>query len=112
MRSMHRWILALAFGAPLMLAPVARADDEPNENHPHLKITMSDLPAAARATIQREAKGKEVEWVAKEVEHGKTVYEAEIVSGGKGVVIEVGADGKVLERHAPHVEKGEKNEHR
>jgi uncharacterized membrane protein YkoI len=69
---------------------------------------MADLPAAAQTTLKHEAKGGKIEELRKETrKDGKVIYEAEIVKAGKGTDIEVGADGKVLERGKAHDEATE-----
>ena len=79
---------------------------------------MDQLPAAVRATIEKESAGGKVDEVEKETEHGQTFYEAEIVKNGHESYIHVAEDGKVLkreteaqERKAEGAEKEEKGEH-
>ena len=61
-----------------------------------------------KATVQREAKGKTIESIKKETENGKTTYEVEVITNGKGQDIEISAEGKVLERGKLHDESTEK----
>ncbi len=63
--------------------------------------------SAVKTTVQRESKGKDVEWMAKEQRNGKTVYDVEVVANGQGQVIEISDTGKVLDRKAKHDEKTE-----
>jgi hypothetical protein len=82
--------------------------DADEDAHGHDSVTMADLPAAVQATFEREAKGGRVEYLRRETHMGGTViYEGEIVRDGRGAEIEVGADGKVLERETPHDERTE-----
>src|SRR5207244_5560798 len=46
------------------------------------KIQMNDLPSVVRDAVERETKGATVKGLAKEVEHGKTFYEAETEING------------------------------
>jgi len=108
---------ASLFVAALLALPFAGWAAEKKKDETH--ITMDQLPAAVRATIEKEAAGGKVEEVEKETEHGATFYEAEIVKKGKGSYVHVAEDGKVLkretsaqERKAEGSEKGEKGEHR
>jgi multidrug efflux pump subunit AcrA (membrane-fusion protein) len=71
------------------------------------KLTLTDLPPAVRATFQKEAQGGKIEELRSATRDGKTIYEGEIVSQGKGVDLQVGKDGKVVKRSAPHEEAGE-----
>jgi len=81
---------------------------ENEKGHEHQAVMMADLPAAAQATLKREAKGGKLEELRKETrKDGTVVYEAEIVKNGKGTDIEVNADGKVLERGKSHDESHE-----
>jgi len=105
---MRRLIVALLAGA-LSVGGIGRATADENEGgHEHQAVTMAELPAAAQKTLNREAKGGRIEELRKETrKNGTVVYEAEIVKNGKGTDIEVGADGKVLERGKTHDESSE-----
>jgi hypothetical protein len=105
---MRGMTIALLAGT-LALGGVGRAvADEDEGGHEHQAVKMADLPAAAQKTLKHEAKGGKVEELRKETrKDGTVVYEAEIVKAGKGTDIEVGADGKVLERGKTHDEKSE-----
>jgi uncharacterized membrane protein YkoI len=82
--------------------------DEHEDAHEHDSVTMADLPPEVQATFERESKGGRVEDLRRETHMGGTViYEGEIVHEGRGAEIEVGANGKVLEREAPHDERAE-----
>ena len=59
-------------------------------------VTMSELPPAVRATLDRESAGGKVTEVEKEVKQGKTVYSADIVVNGVAWDIEVAEDGTVI----------------
>jgi uncharacterized membrane protein YkoI len=94
------------------LAGTVRADHEKKDGHAHQKVNLSDLPSAVRSTFQKEAKGGEIEELRKETRNGKTIYEGEVVSNGKGTNIEVSEEGKVLERSKPHSEATESEHER
>src|SRR6476660_6036794 len=58
----------------------ARAEEaEPGET----KIKLEEAPAAVKQTIQRELVGAELEDIAKKQQHGKTVYETDIIRQGQ-----------------------------
>ena len=105
---MRKMVVALLAGA-LGLGGVGRAFADENEaGHEHQPVTMAELPAPVQKTLQREAKGGKLEELRKETrKDGRVIYEAEVVKNGKGTDIEVGADGKVLERGKAHDEKSE-----
>jgi uncharacterized membrane protein YkoI len=100
------WIVAGALAA-FPLTVHADTDDTGTQNQ---KLTMEELPAAVKTTVQRETQGKKVESITKEQKDGKTVYEIEVSSNGKGHEIQISESGKVLSRHAKHEEKTEKME--
>lgn len=59
-------------------------------------VVLSDVPAAAQMTINKQAAGNKIESVEKAVEHGVTTYEAIIDRGGKKVEVAVAPDGKLV----------------
>ena len=82
---------ALALGAGFAPAAFAAGDEQ--------KMTMDQVPAAVKATVEKEAKGGTVGDIVKETEKGKTFYEAHITkSNGKDLYVHVREDGKVLKR--------------
>lgn len=68
---------------------------------------LSEIPAAARDGLTREAKGAAIIRVEVEKKHGRTVYEGVIKQGDEEIGIVVDAKGALVGRHA---EKGEKEE--
>jgi hypothetical protein len=106
---LRKWALITALGAGLVAMPLyAHGDkDEKEENHPHQTISQDQLPAAVRSALQREANGKKIENIRQETENGEKRYEAEVVSGSTGTVLEFDENGKVVERHS-HNESNEK----
>lgn len=63
-----------------------------------VKITMEQVPAAVKATFDREAKGGKITELEKEVEKGKTVYSADITVDGKQYDVKVADDGTLLKK--------------
>lgn len=61
------------------------------------KITMKNLPAAVKATVEAESKNATLKGVSKEVEKGKTQYEVETIVNGRTRDLLVDPAGKVLE---------------
>lgn len=61
-----------------------------------VRMSLDDVPDAAREAILREAAGAPVTEVEREDEGGRVVYEAEVTAGGKTREIEVDAQGNVL----------------
>ena len=63
-------------------------------------VTMDQLPAPVRATLDKEAKGGTVGQVNQETEKGKMVYEAEITKDGKQRYVSISPEGKVVKRES------------
>jgi uncharacterized membrane protein YkoI len=93
--------IGLLIAGSLGLASVARADEKEE------RVTIDQVPAAAKATIERESKGATIKELNKETEGGKVVYGAEIVRDGKESEIHVAADGTVTKREAGEHEEDE-----
>jgi uncharacterized membrane protein YkoI len=60
------------------------------------KVAMKDLPAAVQQAIKEQSKGATLRGVAKEVENGKTVYEAELKVNGHSKDITFDAQGQIV----------------
>jgi predicted membrane protein len=61
------------------------------------KVTMKDLPEAVRKTVQEQSKGATLRGLAKEVEDGKTFYEAELKINGHNRDVLIDPTGAVVE---------------
>ena len=107
MRTIGRWVFAgtLALGG---LGGTAFAHEKGEAGHAHKKMTMEQLPTAVQSTFQKEAGGGQIEELRSEKRGGKTIFEGEVVSNGKGTELQVSEDGSVLKRSAPHDEATER----
>jgi len=56
----------------------ADADEDEDEDEDEERVSLDDVPKAVRATIQRRAKGAEIEEIERATEDGETVYEVVI----------------------------------
>jgi uncharacterized membrane protein YkoI len=63
---------------------------------PGQAVSLSEVPAPARATIERLTAGGEIRQLEKAEEGGQTVYDVEATVGGKDVEYDVAADGTVV----------------
>lgn len=99
MRTSQPWIGLLIAGS-LSVAFVTRAEEREE------RVTIDQVPAAAKATIERESNGATVKELYKETEGGKLVYGAEIVRDGKESEIHVAGDGTVTKREAGGHDEG------
>ncbi len=61
------------------------------------KISRKDLPAAVEKTVAEQANGATILGFSTELEHGKRVYEAELVVNGHSKDISMDASGKIIE---------------
>jgi uncharacterized membrane protein YkoI len=61
------------------------------------KIDQSTLPPAVQKTVQEQSKGATIKGYSTEREHGKTVYEAEMMVDGHSKDIQIAEDGTLNE---------------
>jgi hypothetical protein len=61
------------------------------------RVSMKELPPAVQKTVQEQSGGATLRGLTKEVEHGKTFYEAELNVNGHNRDVLIGADGTVAE---------------
>jgi len=93
MRYLVAVLVAVAFLSTSLITSPALAGGKNGE-----KVTMDQLPAPVKATIEKEAKGAGVADITKESENGKTYYEAQIKQKGLDRYVQVSPEGKVLKR--------------
>lgn len=60
------------------------------------RIRMKDLPPAVRSTVEQQSKGLKLRGLSKEIDRGKTVYEAELSVDGRTRDITMNSDGKII----------------
>ena len=82
--------------------------DEGNEQ----KIAFAQVPEAAQKSLSDQAMGNKIDTVDKEMDNGRTVYEADVMMDGKNHEIKVAEDGTVISNKLDDEsqEKAEKNE--
>ncbi len=61
------------------------------------KLKMEDLPAAVRQAVSEQTKSAELRGVSKEIEKGKTYYEAETMVNGRSRDLLIDGTGHVVE---------------
>ena len=59
------------------------------------EVTLDQVPAAAQATILKEAGEGIIKKIERELEFGQIIYEATVVIDGKRIEIEVASDGTI-----------------
>jgi uncharacterized membrane protein YkoI len=94
---MSRIKFALCFVTVVAMASASatrvRADKEKSDE----KIaSVTELPAAARATVEKLTAGGHIKSILKEDEDGKTVFDVEAAVKGNDVEYSVDADGKII----------------
>ena len=92
-KSNGKMMLLTALTATLTLGAVAWALDE-------IKISLDQVPPAARAAILKQAAGAKISEVEKETHKGVSVYEAEWKINGMEHEVCVTADGDIIETEA------------
>jgi len=81
-------ILCLALAALLAASGVSAAEK---------RVKMASLPAAVQKTVQDQAKGATIRGLSKEIEDGKTFYEAELKVNGHNKDVLIDPAGLVVE---------------
>jgi len=61
------------------------------------QVKMEDLPDAVQRTVREQSQGGSIRGLAKEVENGKTFYEAELKMNGRNRDVLIDPAGKVVE---------------
>ena len=61
------------------------------------RVQMKDLPPAVQKTVQEHSKDGKVRGLSKELNQGKTVYEAELLIQGKSKDMLIAEDGAIIE---------------
>jgi hypothetical protein len=94
-------LIALAVAVVLPGAPGAYAEDKGE------KVTIDQVPAPVKATIEKEAEGGTVGTISKETAEDRTFREAQITKNGEERYLHVGDNGKVLKRESAKTEARE-----
>ena len=105
------YLSALVAGLMVVGCSHMHHEKEEGEEGNEVKMTIDQVPPAVRATLEREAQGATIKTVDKEEDHGKTVYETDVMINGKNWEIKVDESGKVVGKRVDN-EEGEKGEGR
>lgn len=79
-------------------------DEERGENA--VKMTLDQVPAAVKATLEKESQGGKITALEQETEDGQRVYSADLEIGGKAGEILIAPDGKVIKREGAAEKNG------
>ena len=73
-------------------------DDDGDDDDDAVAVTLDQVPAAVKATLEKAAQGGKITEIEREGEGDKAVYEAEVIIEGKEFEIKVAADGKLISK--------------
>lgn len=110
-----RWMLAavaaMGMGLGLGCSHMVHNDEEGEEAN-EVKMAFDQVPAPVRATLTREAHGATIKTVDREEQHGKTIYETDVMENGQNWEIKVAQDGTLISRKVDNeeAEKSSKKE--
>jgi hypothetical protein len=96
---------ALAAGLIGFSASALRAEDKDE-----VKVTIDQVPAPVKATLEKESSGGTISEIEKDTTEGKTVYEADATIGGKKYEIKVAEDGTLLTKKLDDEEDDDKED--
>jgi uncharacterized membrane protein YkoI len=98
-----RWALVgmVVLGAGCANSHKSESEEEGNE----VKMTLDQVPPAAREALVREANGATITTVDREDNKGKTVYESDVMMNGKNWEIKVDGNGKLVSKKLDPEEK-------
>ncbi|OHB66486.1 MAG: hypothetical protein A2Y77_03140 [Planctomycetes bacterium RBG_13_62_9] len=82
----------IVVGLALCIGAVATQKIMENER----EVSIGEVPEAVRATILAQAQGNAINEIEMEVKNGQTIYEAEVIIGGRTTDVKVAADGALL----------------
>jgi uncharacterized membrane protein YkoI len=80
---------AVTLASGMLLIPTGHAAAE-------RRIRMRNLPIAVQQAVKDQSKGATIRGLTKEVENGKTEYEAELTVNGHGKDISFDAEGRIV----------------
>ena len=93
-----RWLalVLVPVGLIMCTAVLAAEQADDGDEEGEVKVQLKDCPEAVQKTIKKEAGDGKIVEVEKEREHGKTVYEAEVIIDGQEYELTVAEDGELL----------------
>jgi hypothetical protein len=94
----QRWTILTAISCGMLVAACASMNGDDKDDANEQTVTLEQVPAAAKATLMKEAGAGRIDEIDKLMRNGKTVYEADVMLDGKKWEIAVSEDGKLLSK--------------
>ena len=88
--------------AALLLTLAASGCASHGTDAKEVPVTMTDLPPAVRATLDRESAGGKVTEIERETKNGKTTYSADMTIAGVEWDIAIAENGSVISKEKEH----------
>ena len=98
----------LTLGLGLGCANMHHEKEDESEGN-EVKMSIDQVPPAVKAALMREAGGAMIKSVDKEEDHGKVIYETDVMMNGKNWEIKVDANGNLVGKKIDN-EENEKGE--
>lgn len=96
-RLIARFLLCGLLATPVLAGTASAKDDEQGEEQEET-LTLAEVPAPVRTTIENETRGGEIKEIERSQKHGRTVYEVEYTRDGKKNEVVIAEDGSVVKR--------------
>jgi hypothetical protein len=108
---MRNLFICLCVSSLLVLPSCANmmGNHEDREEGNEVKVTIDQVPAAARKTIEEQTKGGKREDIGKITADGRTIYETDVEIDGKEFEVRVAEDGTLLSRTQENDTEGGKD---
>jgi hypothetical protein len=84
--------------APLFAAALIGLTGCASNHDKEVPVALTDVPAAVRATLERETQGGKITEVEREVKNGRTIYSADTTINGVDWDIAVAEDGTLISK--------------
>ena len=91
MTQKHKKLISIVAVVAVLISAAAFA----GKSYYEQEVTLDQVPAAAQATILKEAGDGTIKKIERELEFGQIIYEATVLIDGKRIEIEVASDGTI-----------------
>ena len=104
-RWMFTSVVAAAFAFSAGCSQMHKNHEEEEDEGNEVKMTLDQVPAPVRATLEQQAGGATIKTVDQEhPKSGKVVYETDVMQGGKNWEIRVAEDGTLISKKVDNEE--------